>query len=179
MAEEGFVAKRYERKTQERNPYLRRGRQAARYTVPSVLPEEGFSASSALYTPYQGLGQRGLNNLSSKLLMILMPPDQPMFKLDVNDYEVAKLAQDEKARGELDASFNRIERAVTTDLAATTIRKGLGRSIEQILVTGNVAIWQDNEGSVRVWRLDQFVVRRNPAGEVLRPSSGKRFLPRT
>ena len=132
------------------------------------MPEEGFNSSQSLYTPYQGLGQRGLNNLSSKLLLILMPPDTPMFKLDVDDFQLQEdLSQDAKAKGEMDIALNRIERAVTTDLAATGLRKGLGMSLKHLLVAGNVALWQDNEGDARVWRLDQFTVQRDPSGKVL------------
>jgi hypothetical protein len=109
-----------------------------------------------------------LNNLSSKLLLILMPPDQPMFKLDVDDFQLQQqLASDQAAKGEMDLALNRIERAVTTDLAATDLRKHLGGSIKQLLVAGNVAIFQDNEGDARVWRLDQFIVQRAPNGELL------------
>jgi hypothetical protein len=165
---EGNIKKTYLRRVEERDPYLQRGRQAARYTIPSIMPEEGFSKSQGLYTPYQGLGQRGLNNLGSKLMLILMPPDQPMFKLDIDDFQMAvMLEQDQAKRGDLDEAFNRVERAVTTDLAATTMRKSLSMSIKQMLCTGNVAIFQNEDGTALVWRLDQFVVLRNPKGELL------------
>ena len=165
---DGPIKKRYGRKIEDREHYLRRARQAARYTIPSLMTEEGHNKSQALYTPYQGLGQRGLNNLSSKLLLILMPPDTPMFKLDVDDFQLQQeLSLDKKAKGEMDVALNRIERAVTTDLAATTLRKSLGMSIKHLLVAGNVAMWQDNKGAARVWTLDQFVVQRDPAGDVL------------
>jgi hypothetical protein len=169
---DGPAKKFYVKGHEEREHYLRRARQAARYTIPSLMPETGMNKSTSLYTPYQGLGQRGLNNLSSKLLLILMPPDQPMFKLDIDDYQLNELIakagkEGQAARGELDEGFNRIERAVTTDLAATTMRKSLSMAMKQLLVAGNVGIFQDKDGSARVWRLDQFVLRRDPSGLLL------------
>jgi len=113
-------------------------------------------------------------------MLILMPPDQPMFKLDIDDFQMATMvAQDAAKRGDLDEAFNRIERAVTTDLASTTMRKSLGMSIKQLLVAGNVAIFQNDDGTALVYRLDQMVVLRNPKGEVLQVTFEEEVLAET
>ena len=168
---DGRLKAAYDKQVTERDHYWRRAQQAARYTIPSLAPADGMTKSTALYTPYQGLGQRGLNNLSSKLLLILMPVEQPMFVLDVDDFQMQELLKaspnPEAARGELDEAFNRVERAVWQDLAATDLRKSLAEGIKQLLVAGNVAIFQDEEGGAQVWRLNQFVVRRNHLGMLL------------
>ncbi len=166
---DGTAKKLYVRWSDDREHYLRRARQAARYTIPSLMPEESHNNSMNLYTPYQGLGTRGLNNLASKLMLILMPPDQPMFKLDVDDFQLRQLleGQTEGARGDLEAAFGRIERAVTTDLAATTMRRSLAEAIKQLIVAGNVGIFQERDGAAKVYRMDTFVVRRDPRGKLL------------
>ncbi len=159
---DGTAKKLYVRWSDDREHYLRRARQAARYTIPSLMPEESHNNSMNLYTPYQGLGTRGLNNLASKLMLILMPPDQPMFKLDVDDFQLRQLleGQTEGARGDLEAAFGRIERAVTTDLAATTMRRSLAEAIKQLIVAGNVGIFQEKDGAAKVYRTGHL--RRAP-----------------
>ena len=51
-----------------RQPFLDRARDCAKLTIPSVLPPQSHGRHSKLPTPYQSLGARGINNLSSKLL---------------------------------------------------------------------------------------------------------------
>jgi len=46
-----------------RHSYLERARQAARLTLPYILPDEGFGASSRLNTPFQSIGSKGTNNI--------------------------------------------------------------------------------------------------------------------
>jgi hypothetical protein len=42
------------------------------------MPEEGFGPHSRLETPFSGVGSRGVNNLASKLLLALLPPNSPL-----------------------------------------------------------------------------------------------------
>jgi hypothetical protein len=65
----------------QREVYLQRARECAKLTLPMVMPEKGANYSTEFDTPYQGLGARGVNNLASALLMSLLPPNQPMFRL--------------------------------------------------------------------------------------------------
>ena len=44
--ETGVVAKRYGQLESERDTFLERGREAAKLTIPTLLPEEGHSSSS-------------------------------------------------------------------------------------------------------------------------------------
>ena len=43
-----------------------------------------FLISNDLYQPYQSVGSRGVNNLASKLLLLLFPPNSPFFRLSVD-----------------------------------------------------------------------------------------------
>src|SRR4051812_42647013 len=74
---------RYDALTPDREPFLRRARDAARLTVPSLLPEAGHSAATKLYRPWQSTGARCVNNLASKLLQTLLPSD-PFFRFDIS-----------------------------------------------------------------------------------------------
>ena len=68
------IAKRYSSLDRARGEVLERGREAAKLTIPSVLPPDGATENTKLATPFQAVGARTTNNLSNKLLLTLFPP---------------------------------------------------------------------------------------------------------
>jgi len=150
-----------------REPFLQRAREAAKLTIPSLLPPANHSAHSKLPTPFQGLGARGVNNLSSKLLLALMPPNSPFFRLTVDDYTLEQMTQQEGMRAEVEEALGKIERAVMYDIESQAIRVSTGEGLKQLLVAGNVLLYLAPEGGMKVYRLDRYVVRRDPMGNVL------------
>ena len=75
----------YDSLQSERYSYLERGRDVAKLTIPTLLPEEGANYSTKFSTPYQSAGARGVNNLASALLLSLLPPNSPFFRLTIDD----------------------------------------------------------------------------------------------
>ena len=75
MANYTTAKSRYNTLEAIRDPYLDRARDSAEFTIPSIMPREHHTGHTVLYTPYQGIGARGVNNLSSKLLLALLPPN--------------------------------------------------------------------------------------------------------
>ena len=75
---------RYETLRQHREHFLDRGQECSELTIPSLLPPDGFHSSTDLYNPFQSVGARGVNNLASKLLLLLLPPNSPFFRLSVS-----------------------------------------------------------------------------------------------
>jgi hypothetical protein len=63
------VQGRYDLLVSYREPYLQRGFDCAELTLPALLPRYGHTSTNILPTPYQSVGARGVNHLSSKLLM--------------------------------------------------------------------------------------------------------------
>ena len=61
---------RYERLKINRQHYLDRARECSELTIPALVPDDGFESTSELYTPFQSIGARGVNNLASKLLLL-------------------------------------------------------------------------------------------------------------
>ena len=89
MNTDGSVAKRYTQLETDRTPFLARAREAAELTIPTLMPPDGHSGSTSYSTPYQSIGARGVNNLASKLLMTLLPPNSPFFRLTMDDFDLA------------------------------------------------------------------------------------------
>jgi hypothetical protein len=158
---------KYAKLENSRKTFLDRARECAELTIPSLLPKDGHSEASRLPTPWQGIGARGVNNLASKLLLALLPPNAPFFRLSIDDFTLEKLTQQEGMRAKVEEGLNRIERSVMNEIESNAIRVGGFEALKQLLVTGNVLVYLPKEGGVRVFRLDRFVVKRDPMGNVL------------
>lgn len=165
--EEGTAASRYQALSAKREPFLRRAREAAKLTVQSLLPPEGHTSQSKLYTPFQSIGARGLNNLSAKLHLTLLPPNSPFFRLQVDDFTLEKVTNQQGMRGEVEKALNKVERAVMTKVETAALRAPSAEAIKQVVLAGNVLIHMTAECSMRVFNLDRYVVSRDPAGNIL------------
>ena len=84
--EKGMLKSMYEQGYSEREAYLNRARECAKVTIPTLLKEQGSNWSSTFKTPFQGIGARGVNHLASKLLLTLLPPNSPFFRLTIDDF---------------------------------------------------------------------------------------------
>ena len=161
----GTVAKRYSQLEGERDTFLERGREAARLTIPTLLPDEGNSSSSNYPTPYQGIGARGVNNLASKLLLALLPPNSPFFRLTIDDFDLQTIAGD--ARGQVEEGLARIERAAMQEIEGRAIRVPTFEALKLLIVTGNALVYMPKEGGMKVFRPDRYCVKRDAMGNVL------------
>ena len=163
---------RYETLSPYRNPYLTRAWDCGELTLPSLLPRGGHNSTTILPTPFQNVGARGVNHLSTKLWISLFPPNVPFFKMLMDEMLINQLEQEkgeEEAKNlktEFDKAFSTIERMVMADIEATADRVALFEALQHVIVAGNVLLHFAKEG-IRVFHLDQFVVRRDPAGHVL------------
>jgi hypothetical protein len=166
MEEEvGTVAKRYSQLESERDTFLERGREAAKLTIPTLMPEEGHSSSSTYATPYQGIGARGVNNLASKLLLALLPPNSPFFRLTIDDFDLQQIAGDN--RGQVEEGLARIERAAMQEIEGKSIRVPVFEALKLLIVTGNALVYMPKEGGMKVYRPDRYVTKRDAMGNIL------------
>lgn len=157
---------RYASLEQFRTSSLHRAREAATLTIPSLFPPEGTTDSSKLPTPYQSIGARGVNNLSSKFLLTLLPPNEPFFKLLIDDYTLEELSQEEGVKAEVESALGKIERSVMAEFERVAARPVLSEALKQLVIAGNILLFM-HDGVFKAFRLDKYVVKRDPAGNVL------------
>ena len=150
----------------QRWSFLDRGRQASELTIPYVLPPDGSNNATKYYTPYQGIGARGVNNLSSKLLLALLPPNAPFFRLVIDRYELQKEGMGDDFRTELESALSEVERAVSQEVEVEAFRVGIFEALRQLLISGNALLYLPDDGGMRVFRPDRYVVKRDPMGNV-------------
>ena len=158
---------RYERLASDRLSFLDRARRCSELTIPTLVPPEAHSKSTIYYTPWQGIGARGVNNLGSKLLLSLLPPNSPFFKLVVDEFSQDELAGRPGAKAFVDEGLSKIERAVQTEIEGSGFRSPIFLALKHLIVAGNVLLYLPKDGGVRVYRLDNYVVKRDVMGNVL------------
>jgi hypothetical protein len=150
-----------------RYSYLDRARVCSKLTLPYVMPDEGFGPHSRLETPFSGVGSRGVNNLASKLLLALLPPNSPFFRFQANE---KKLAEDEtppELMSEIEASLQALEELVMDEVTRGAYRVAIHEAIKHLIITGNALLYLPDEGGLRVFHLDRFVTQRDPMGNLL------------
>lgn len=167
MENQGTCQARYDLLTQDREVYLSRARQSAKLTIPTLIPEEGSGKHSNFPTPYQGIGARGVNNLASKLLLSLFPPNSPFFAMRVDDFTATELAQEEGARAKVDEALGKYERSVMQSIEDSGDRSAHFEALKHLIVAGNVLLYLPKDGGTRVFPLHRYVVVRDPMGSMV------------
>jgi hypothetical protein len=165
---QGRAARAYARLETFRNPYLRRARACTSLTIPSLLPPEGADGSTDLPTPYQDIGARGLNNLAAKLLQILFPPNEPFQRHTMDDFLIQKVTGREGMRASVEEALDRYDRTLMSIIEATGYRPAAFEALKLLISTGNVLEYETPDNGPKLFRLDNYVVKRDPVGNVLR-----------
>lgn len=163
--ETGSAESRYLKMESERYNYLERARDAARLTLPTLVVDEGHTASSDLPTPYQSVGARGVNNLASALLLSLLPPNAPFFRL-ILDQSVMMESEDADFKTRFEAAMSKIERYVMDEIETQAYRIQTFEALKHLIVAGNVLLHFPDEGGMRVIHLNRYTVKRTPMGKI-------------
>ena len=153
----------YDKLEQDRASYLDRAREVAKLTLPFIMPPEGHSPSGELETPWSSMGSRGVNNLSSKMLLTLVPPS-PFFRLSLDNQTLAKLGDTGEMKLELEAALMEAEQAIIREIEKASIRPAIYEAFRHLIVAGNCLLYLPDEGGIRVFHLDQYVCKRDPMG---------------
>lgn len=155
--------KRWKELDSLRSGVLTRARQAAALTIPALLPQIGADENTDLPQPYQSLGARGVNNLASKLLLALMPPTAAFFRYALSDMVREKLGA---TKNDIEDALRRRENTVMKWVERGNIRTALFAALKNLIAIGNALLYIPKTGPVRNFRLDQYVVVRDPNGIV-------------
>tara|TARA_Y100001938_G_scaffold118457_1_gene163746 strand:- start:222 stop:1763 length:1542 start_codon:yes stop_codon:yes gene_type:complete len=151
----------------KRFPFLERARDCSRITIPTVVPDEGISSNQKFPTPYQGVGARGVNNLASSLLLSLLPPNSPFFRLVLDDQALRQIEGAPEIKTEVEQSLAEIEKAVMKEVEVNNVRVALFEALKHLIIAGNCLLHFPDEGGVRVFPMSRYVIQRDPMGNPL------------
>jgi hypothetical protein len=167
---------RYEALRFKREVFLSRARRCAELTIPSVLPPAGISASAPMHEPYQGIGSRGVTNISSRLATALLPPGITSFRLSVAPKVLLK-ATELIVPKEVELNLAKSELLIQSEIERSGWRAPTNLTVQLLVVTGNALEQVLPDNRIRTYRLDQYVVARDPTGIVLEIVIEERISP--
>lgn len=156
---------------------LNRGRDCAKLTIPSILPPEGFNETMTLDVPWQSVGAYSVNNLASKLALVLFPPGGVFFRLIISDFvfnqmmderNITDPKQREDLKNELVLALSVIERAAMEYLETNGWRAALAQALKHLIVVNSCLLYvRPGTNKLRTLRRDHWVCKRNLDGEVV------------
>tara|TARA_Y100000296_G_scaffold86336_1_gene125758 strand:- start:350 stop:1999 length:1650 start_codon:yes stop_codon:yes gene_type:complete len=156
----------YERGFSHRESYLNRARECAKLTIPTLLKDQGSNWATTFQTPFQSIGARGVNHLASKLLLTLLPPNSPFFRLTIDDFDIEALVGPEQ-RGAVEEGFAKIERSAMNEIETEAYRVPVFEALKHLITTGNCLLYLPEGGGMRVFHLDRYICKRDPMGNLL------------
>lgn len=162
----GTAENRYKELAVRRQPVLNRAYDYAELTIPSLLPREGFTQSQRLFQPYQGLGARLSVNLASRLMTALLPPGAKAFKLGIPPEVLMEAGQSEVDK-DVELNLVKAENLIQAEIDRRHWRAPTFIELLYLIVTGNALEQMLPDNTLKVFRLDQYVVLRDPQGNLL------------
>lgn len=160
----------YDRLVTDRDPYTQRAEKNAQYTIPSLFPKESDDGGTNYETPYDSIGARGVNNLASKLLLSLLPPNQPFFKLGLDPDSQQKLdnLSDPETVTDIEYGLSQIEQLMMRYMESQSLRATMFEAIKQLIIAGNALLFlPPKEGGMKCYGLRNYVVERDGLGNVI------------
>ena len=170
----GPAQARYNELRTYRDAYIQRARECAKLTIPSLFPEQETNngATAQLKTPWHSGGARWVNNIASKLLLALFPPNVPFFRIRATEQVLLEAATEQGIavdvlKPKVETAFSKVEREILKNLEDSAFRPVTYEALRLLTVTGNVLLHISKKGQLKVYRLDKYVVKRDPSGNVV------------
>ncbi len=141
---------------------LDKKREHSFYTMPSLLPWEGRVSTIPLNVPYNSAAAEGINSLASRMMGIVLPLNgQPIFELG----NVTPFDPEGSDDSQMKDIFWRFGRYTMKQLAPTNLRSQLHVMYLHLIAIGDVLLVMDDQLGSRLFRADQYVVRRKHEGD--------------
>lgn len=164
--EHGSAKVQYKKLLTHRTSLEETWRQCAKLTLPYIFPEENQSESVELPTPYNSIGPAGVNALSSKLLLTLLPPTGNFFRLLPYEDVVADMSEEELLA--VDKDLSALEQDILAEIDKKALRVPLFEALKYLIVTGNTLLYKVPKGSIKTFSPYRYVVERDYVGNVLK-----------
>ena len=167
IEDKSSIQAQYNKLELNREQYLQRARECAELTIPTLIPPKNISEATEYKTPYQSIGARGVMNLASKLMLALFPPHAPFFRLSVDELVYKQIQGSPEQKQTIEQGLSKIEKAVMDNMEVSNDRVAVYEALKQLIVSGNCLLKLTDTG-LRVFRLENYVIKRDPQGHVLK-----------
>lgn len=169
------LASEYNNMKVKRESWLEAAKQAAKYSIPAVMPEESELTKSRnksiLKSPNQSIVADGINNLASKVTLTMLPPNQTFYRFKMDDTVIksnAKLSTEDEKEFEQDINkgLSKIESLLLDYMENSSDRVCLGEAMKHLYITGNVLMVYDKDLGLKYYPLSRYVVKRDYYGNI-------------
>lgn len=168
--QQGELAKRYQMAQGTREPFLQRGRAYAKVSIPSVLAELNFSASTAIAQNFQSIGARIMMNLTGFMSSAMYPIGHPWYSQRVSPNEIE--LEDPDLVRQVNAALLLRERIMNSLLRRSKVRERTHRRpatfqsqkfnhLQAINITGESLQRLNDDFRLVNYRRDQYVTVRD------------------
>ena len=138
MEQQVSLKTRWTKLDSERTTVIDRAKQCAELTIPSLLVDVSHTEDTRLPTPYQSLGARAVNNLASKLILSLFPPNAPFFRFMPDKLAMLELEANRAGSiNEIQDQLADIERGLMAQMEREAIRVPMFEGLKLLVATGN------------------------------------------
>lgn len=169
------LERRYNDFALTREPFLSRAKRCSALSIPSLIPNSAgtnyrHTGGESFDVPWQSMAARCVNNLASKLMLTLMPPNVPFFRLVVQKQNLEQdfEGQDPELATEIERGLSKMERIVVEQAASSSDRVVVHEALKHLIVGGNALLYvPGHDEPARCYHLPDYVVRRAPNGDVL------------
>lgn len=157
----------YEKLKNDRQPYIDRAIKCASVTIPALFPKENTTGSDKFKTPWQSVGARGVNNLASKLILALFPPNEKFFRLGLSSEALAQLGDKADKVAKVDQALMHIEDTIIRTIEENQIRVTIQEALKQLIVAGNGLLFlPPDQSGAKLYKLKDYVVQRDALGNI-------------
>ena len=111
------LERRYNDFALTREPFLSRAKRCSALSIPSLIPNSAgtnyrHTGGESFDVPWQSMAARCVNNLASKLMLTLLPPNVPFFRLVVQKQNLEQdfEGQDPELAAEIERGLSKMER---------------------------------------------------------------------
>lgn len=160
-----------------RTQILERARECSRLTDPTILPPLQHEKDSKLPDNYQSVGSEGVITLEGKMVSALFPPGLPWFKLELDSETMNNPEIPDEIKQGLLHDLMIMELIIVSAIESgeagageeysNTFRTSKRQALAQIIVTGDVLEYLDDDYRFTVFSRDKYVTKRNTRGDVL------------
>lgn len=166
------LADEYNNLKNDRQPYLDKAKEAAKYTIPSLLKETDAKVQT-LTQPNQSVGADGVNNLSAKVTLAMLPPNQPCFKFGIDADEVKAEAglvgrEPTEFHNEVVRGLSLTEQMLVDYNERNGDRICAGEAWKHLYIAGNVFLLHTPDNGLKLYPLNRYVVKRDYSGNALK-----------
>jgi hypothetical protein len=100
-------------------------------------------------------------------MLALFPPHAPFFRLSIDDLVFKQIQGSPEQKGTIEQGLSKIEKAVMDNMEVSNDRVAVYEALRLLIVSGNVLLRLTEKG-LRVYRLENYVIKRDPQGSILK-----------